>query len=184
MNEHTVERKPIGNSLRFKVFNRDRFTCKYCGKQSGADVILEIDHVIPVVKGGTNDIHNLVTACFECNRGKSKKIIDASSVEIMPSLVYMKQHRQQVKEFFKYVKFLKESENNIALLIWNAFGYADENDSRITSGFKAMIHDIGFEEVLHAANITSSKEGIGGLWEKYKYFCGICRNKKEEKRVL
>ena len=29
------------------------------------------DHILPVTKGGKNEIKNLVTACFECNRAKS-----------------------------------------------------------------------------------------------------------------
>ena len=38
----------------------------------GDDVILEVDHVLPVCEGGTNDIDNLVTSCKDCNRGKGK----------------------------------------------------------------------------------------------------------------
>lgn len=62
------ERKNISAAIRFKVLKRDKFTCQYCGR-SGIE--LEIDHIVPVSKGGTNDIGNLITACKECNRGKS-----------------------------------------------------------------------------------------------------------------
>lgn len=55
---------------RFQIFKRDNFKCQYCGKTSD-EVILEIDHVIPKSKGGTNDYDNLITSCRECNRGKS-----------------------------------------------------------------------------------------------------------------
>lgn len=53
---------------RFEVFKRDRFTCQYCGKKGGE---LEVDHVKPLCQGGTDELSNLKTACFECNRGKS-----------------------------------------------------------------------------------------------------------------
>lgn len=68
---HTYKRTPISKGLRWKVFVRDNFTCQYCGrtpKKHG--VTLEIDHKIPVSKGGTNELDNLVTSCSDCNRGK------------------------------------------------------------------------------------------------------------------
>lgn len=53
--------------LRSAVFERDAYTCKYCGSHGAR---LECDHVIPVSKGGSHDLLNLVTACFQCNRSK------------------------------------------------------------------------------------------------------------------
>jgi len=54
------------------VFKRDNFTCKYCSKSS-PEVELEIDHIIPVVKGGSNDLGNLQTLCKDCNERKGDK---------------------------------------------------------------------------------------------------------------
>ena len=54
------KRKAIGDKLRFEVFKRDQFKCQYCGKAS-PDVILHVDHINPVSKGGVNDILNLIT---------------------------------------------------------------------------------------------------------------------------
>lgn len=59
-------------TLRFKVFERDEFTCQYCGKKP-PKVVLEVDHIYPKSKGGTDDILNLITACLDCNRGKTMK---------------------------------------------------------------------------------------------------------------
>jgi hypothetical protein len=69
-NASHVNRKPLSVRTRFEVFKRDGFTCRYCGRMS-PDVILEIDHVIPICEGGSDDPMNLVTSCWECNRGKS-----------------------------------------------------------------------------------------------------------------
>jgi HNH endonuclease len=55
---------------RFEVFKRDNFTCRYCGRTS-PEVVLEVDHIVPVCEGGTSDVINLATACWECNHGKS-----------------------------------------------------------------------------------------------------------------
>ena len=54
---------------RWAVLERDGFTCRYCG-QFAPNVQLEVDHVLAVVEGGGDDMENLVTACFSCNRGK------------------------------------------------------------------------------------------------------------------
>lgn len=61
-------------SLRFDIFKRDAFTCRYCGKRS-PEAILEVDHVVPRASGGTDDQENLVTSCYECNRGKSARLL-------------------------------------------------------------------------------------------------------------
>lgn len=67
-------------SLRFEIFKRDNFTCNYCGKKS-PEIKLEVDHIVPVSIGGTDDIFNLTTACFECNRGKSDNFLDFIKTE-------------------------------------------------------------------------------------------------------
>lgn len=68
------ERVAISKKLRFEVFKRDKFTCQYCG-QKAPDVILHVDHINPVSKGGGNDILNLITACSSCNGGKSDRLL-------------------------------------------------------------------------------------------------------------
>ncbi len=59
--------------LRQTVFQRDDFTCAYCGVRGGR---LECDHVIPISRGGTNEVDNLVTACCDCNRSKRAKLLE------------------------------------------------------------------------------------------------------------
>lgn len=68
------KRKSLSKKIRFEIFKRDSFTCQYCG-QKAPDVILHIDHIIPVAEGGDNHITNLLTACFSCNSGKSDRKI-------------------------------------------------------------------------------------------------------------
>lgn len=60
----------ISKRIRFEVLKRDRFTCRYCGA-SAPDVGMHVDHVRAVADGGTDDMDNLVTACGDCNLGKS-----------------------------------------------------------------------------------------------------------------
>jgi len=70
--------KAISKKVRFEVFKRDSFKCQYCGA-SAPDVILEVDHIQPVAKRGKNDIMNLLTACKDCNAGKSDRLLDDST---------------------------------------------------------------------------------------------------------
>lgn len=70
-----AESRGVPPSLRFEVLNRDRFTCRYCGRNP-PEVQLEVDHAVAWAQGGDTNVDNLVTACRDCNRGKS-----AASVE-------------------------------------------------------------------------------------------------------
>ena len=66
----------ISNALRLYVFARDKFKCIYCGRTSYKDgVKLELEHIHPKSKGGTNEHSNIVTACNDCNRGKNTTIL-------------------------------------------------------------------------------------------------------------
>ena len=59
---------------RFLIFERDAFTCAYCGKTSYGDCAkLNVDHIKPKVNGHPDIAWNLITACEECNLSKSKK---------------------------------------------------------------------------------------------------------------
>lgn len=68
-------RKAVSKGTRFDIFRRDSFVCHYCGRQP-PEVVLEIDHITPIAKGGDNDQMNLITSCRDCNAGKSAKLLD------------------------------------------------------------------------------------------------------------
>lgn len=55
---------------RFLIFKRDNYSCQICGRNAQDGVKLELDHIIPKFKNGTNDINNYQTLCKECNIGK------------------------------------------------------------------------------------------------------------------
>lgn len=58
------------NRLRITVLERDGYRCAYCGKRV-PEARLQVDHFIPRKLGGEDRIDNLVTACQQCNNGKS-----------------------------------------------------------------------------------------------------------------
>ena len=68
------KRKQISKKVRFEVFKRDKFQCQYCGRNA-PDIVLNIDHIKPVAKGGDNELYNLITSCFDCNSGKKDRLL-------------------------------------------------------------------------------------------------------------
>ena len=70
-------RKPLPKYKRDQVFRRDAYTCRKCGAKGGPlgtlGVQLHIDHIVPVAKGGTDEINNLQVLCAPCNTKKGSK---------------------------------------------------------------------------------------------------------------
>lgn len=74
MKSSKYQRSILSDSLRYDVLKKDNFTCRFCGASAKNDgVKLEVDHILPVSKGGKTEINNLQTLCERCNRGKSNK---------------------------------------------------------------------------------------------------------------
>jgi 5-methylcytosine-specific restriction endonuclease McrA len=56
------------------VLARDKWKCLSCGRSSKEDgVLLEVDHIIPRSKGGSDHMSNLQTLCKKCNIGESNR---------------------------------------------------------------------------------------------------------------
>jgi len=68
----TIRTRNITLKVRMEVMRRDSSQCVCCGRKP-PEISLEVDHVIPFSKGGSNHISNLQTLCFDCNRGKSNR---------------------------------------------------------------------------------------------------------------
>lgn len=70
-----TKRGSIPPEMRKAIYARDSGTCQFCGAY-GEGVELTIDHLVPVAKGGLDDITNYVTACRDCNEKKADKSLD------------------------------------------------------------------------------------------------------------
>ena len=73
--EETInqERKIMNDYIRYNVLKRDNFSCQICGITAKDGAKLQVDHIIPVSKGGKTVMSNLQTLCERCNIGKSNK---------------------------------------------------------------------------------------------------------------
>ena len=62
-----------GYELREYLLEKWRRTCAYCGKK---DVPLQVEHIHPRSKGGSDRVSNLCLACEPCNRRKGNKPVE------------------------------------------------------------------------------------------------------------
>src|SRR6476469_8331896 len=109
MSPNSFERQPISKSIRFEVFKRDKFTCQYCGRKS-PDIVLQIDHISPVSKGGTNDLLNLITSCIDCNLGKSNRTLADNTIidRKRSQMEELQERREQIEMMMDWQKGLVE----------------------------------------------------------------------------
>lgn len=71
-----AERSAMTNDLREAIKKRDNYTCRICGNSvfNEPNLLLEVDHIIPISKGGKTEASNLQTLCWRCNRQKGSDI--------------------------------------------------------------------------------------------------------------
>jgi len=63
----------IRQEKRLAIYLRDGMACAYCGTAVEAGIQLNLDHIKPVERGGTNEAENLVTCCERCNKSKGTR---------------------------------------------------------------------------------------------------------------
>lgn len=70
------QRALMTSKLREHIKQRDNYTCQCCGVsvKDEPHLLLEIDHIVPVSKGGKTEESNLQTLCWQCNRKKGNKL--------------------------------------------------------------------------------------------------------------
>jgi len=79
--DYMIKRPRVRKKLtRFEIFNRDRCTCQYCGKETQQ---LTLDHVTPRYRGGQHTWENVVTACVPCNRHKAGRTPQEARMKLL-----------------------------------------------------------------------------------------------------
>lgn len=74
----TYDKDWISVKERRKIYRRDNFQCVYCD----STYMLQLDHVRPRSRGGTDDASNLVTACRTCNLAKGARMIPGRTTQM------------------------------------------------------------------------------------------------------
>ncbi|MGX9985870.1 HNH endonuclease [Soonwooa purpurea] len=175
------KRISISKKIRFEVLKRDGFTCQYCSAKP-PKVPLEVDHIMPVCKGGKNNIDNLITACFDCNRGKSGIELTSVPETILEKSEGKKLALKQYKEYQKILQMEKMQMeidiDSVEMVYMSIFeGYIFTPKFRIS--VKDFISKLGVNEVVDAMEKACNK-----MYDEdhaLRYFCGICWTQIREK---
>lgn len=173
----------ITKKLRFEVFKRDGFVCQYCGRRP-PEVILEIDHIIPKKKKGRDDFENLITACFDCNRGKGARDLKVSPEILSDKTKQLKEKELQLKEFYKYQEKIKKRTGvDIDYLdeVWHQLseekeGYTFTEQAR--RQVKNLLRNFNKYEIEEAMEIAWTRRY---LKNRFAYMCGILWTKKRQR---
>lgn len=168
------KRVAIGKKARFEVFKRDGFRCIYCGN-SPPKVLLHVDHVHPVCKGGDNDADNLVTACDACNLGKGGIELSAIPPTIEEKTTILREREEQVAAFNEAVLEKQQRREDTIWEVANVF-LRDWNETAFRRDWFASISyfsdRLDLEQLVDAA--WSSIEKGFSKDRTFRYFCGIC----------
>lgn len=170
------KRKQLSKKTRFDVFKRDKFQCGYCGR-TPPDVVLEVDHITPVADGGTNQVENLFTACFDCNRGKGAIPLTVAPANLQSHIEIVEEKENQITAHRKFLKKIAKREKKDIEHI--AKIYSDNVDDYVLSdvfknySLRIFIQKLPLNEIENAMYIAlgkmaGDKEGI------IRYFCGVC----------
>jgi hypothetical protein len=170
-----MNRKPLSKRVRFEVFKRDEFACQYCGA-TPPSAILEVDHIDPVANGGTDDLDNLITACFACNRGKS-----AVPLSVVPQSLADKaaEVAEREAQLAGYQAILRAKRERLEEDVWTVFAHWRGQESTTHNRFnsvKRFVELLGLDDVLDAVDVTLAAH-IYNENREFRYFCAVCWNK-------
>lgn len=172
----------VSKRTRFEVFKRDAFACQYCGRMPPA-VMLQVDHINPQSAGGCDEIDNLLTACADCNLGKSNVPLDCLPSSLSEKVEVLEEKREQLaalnEMLEKDAKTLKRHVNHIcrhfkALFPGHALSLTFKTNSLPT--FLKHFSYLELESFMSKAASKQPRRPDDAL----RYFCGICWRKIKE----
>lgn len=164
----------VSRRLRYEILRRDNHTCRYCGA-SAPDVKLTVDHVVPVALGGTDDPTNLVTACADCNSGKSSTSPDAPMVEdVKADAIRWQLALEQAGRDMIADRAKRDHYEDMFDEMWpRRFARPDDWRSTIWGFYSSGLPGPEMDDAIVIASTRPSL--VDG--ERWRYFCGICHSK-------
>lgn len=172
-------------SVRFDVFKRDDFACVYCGRRPPA-VTLEVDHLIPRAEGGDDDYENLVTSCWDCNRGKGATPLDVPP----PNIPDLEQQAELIREREKQLRAYNAAQQerrerreqgfNETWNYWfDLWGYVELPRYYLPweGALRKYLDLLGVSEVKEAMDISYARFHGRLTTNAVRYFIGVCKRK-------
>lgn len=178
---------PIAKRLRYEVFKRDDFTCRYCGAKA-PEVRLTVDHVVPKVLGGLDHPANLVTACMPCNSGKASvnpdsPLVEAVSEDALRWSIAMELAQAKMSDDAE----AREADRKQFAEWWDSWGYGEGKyrqlvpkdtawrqtvDQLVNSGLPLVILKECIDIAMQRKTVPNDS--------KFRYMCGIAWRKVNE----
>ena len=167
-------------SKRFEIFKRDSFTCQYCGQRPPI-VVLEVDHIDPKSRGGSDEEINLITSCADCNRGKRDKPLGEKAIRPDADLAFL-QIQQEVAEARRYLDAKQKLDEVRAALIASLQATWQEHvhsarivpDEKIITRWLFNFSPEEIEEAIRRGSIHfAGKQFHGGFEGMVSYVAGI-----------
>lgn len=168
----------IPKKIRFEVFKRDGFRCAYCGASvEDPDVILEVDHIHPKAKGGTDDIDNYITSCKTCNRGKAAVPLSDIPETLCSRIGEVKARQKQLADYRALMEMAEEVTKAEVARIQKAFQeyYPDKvfADQFVKGSVRRFLKAVPAQVLIDFMHIAGRKIPDDPN-RMIKYFCGIC----------
>jgi hypothetical protein len=179
--EVMAKRKALSTKVRFEVFKRDGFSCAYCGATPANDITLEVDHIVPVSKGGKDDMSNLITSCFKCNRGKGAKSLGTKESPLTQKIESVSlEQLEYYQQYLEAKQAYLDSCGSMAIEEYQDVSNANFSYQQYST-IKHYIDMYGVEMVLDSIRIAGMKE-FHYPPDRFKYICGIINNKVKQER--
>ena len=177
------KRKSLSTRTRFEIFKRDGFKCLYCGK-SAPSVILNVDHVLPVCEGGTNEHANLITACRECNLGKGGVLLANKPASLRETERLERERFAQLKAYNLWLAEKRTQEERWLREVsdfWVRLEGEDPATFRVGREREMMVAQflkrLPAEQIIDALTITYGKPWIRREPDRIRYLAGVCWKK-------
>lgn len=159
----------VSKRLRFEVFKRDNNTCQYCGR-SAPEVVLQIDHIHPTSLGGDDSPRNLLTACRDCNAGKSSSSPRAPKVD--PPNVDGLRWRKAVESAASDQRRYRDREREACEAFEQAWPWASPPDDWKKDIAKFVRLGLVADDMVHI--LEKALDRATGYQHAWLYFCKVC----------
>lgn len=177
----------VTKRVRFEVLRRDNHTCQYCGAKA-PDVVLHIDHVMPVSLGGDDKPNNLLAACAGCNGGKTSiapgsPLVESLGAKAAAYALGMVDKMTRLRASFEQAE---EYEDEF-LTAWNKWNFRGEKIP-LPPDYELTLHKwssmgVPLRLLELAIKKAMTKDRLYGDYPEFSYMAGIVHRKLDESEI-